>query len=129
MNQWVDLGSHKEACMTQPWTCGVAGGAISFWANIIDCPMDRKGGGVMTAMQRGTTHGFQIRCTGNNIRYKFVSRVCKVGNHYFASHSYVAKGFAFLQIPVQFPHTLSILTWLPRVPLKPWSDKYFLYLS
>ena len=27
--QWVDLGIHTEACMTDPRTCGAAGGAVS----------------------------------------------------------------------------------------------------
>ena len=37
-NQWVDLGIHSEACMTRPETCGTAGGAISLWVKVIDCP-------------------------------------------------------------------------------------------
>ena len=37
-NQWVDLGIHTEACMTQPETCGAAGGVISVWVNAIECP-------------------------------------------------------------------------------------------
>ena len=36
--QWIDLGIHTEACMTRPETCGEAGGAISLWVNLIDCP-------------------------------------------------------------------------------------------
>ena len=35
-NQWIDLGTHSEACMTQPETCGAAGGALSFWMYVID---------------------------------------------------------------------------------------------
>ena len=35
--QWVDLGIHTEACMTQPDTCSAAGGAISLWVNANDC--------------------------------------------------------------------------------------------
>ena len=35
-NQWIDLGVHSEACMTQPETCGAAGGAISFWMYVIE---------------------------------------------------------------------------------------------
>ena len=38
MKQWLDLGIHTEACMTQPETCGAAGGAISVWVNAIECP-------------------------------------------------------------------------------------------
>ena len=32
-SQWVDLGIHTEACITQPETC-TAGGTISMWVNI-----------------------------------------------------------------------------------------------
>ena len=35
-NQWVNLGTHTEACITRPDTCGVAGGAISLWVNILN---------------------------------------------------------------------------------------------
>ena len=42
-SQWVDLGYHTEACMTQPETCGAAGGALSLWVNLIDCNGDRPG--------------------------------------------------------------------------------------
>ena len=34
--EWIDLGTHTEACITQPETCGAAGGAISVWVNLID---------------------------------------------------------------------------------------------
>ena len=44
--QWVDLGFHTEDCMTQPETCGAAGGAISMRMRLIDCPT----GGIITSM-------------------------------------------------------------------------------
>ena len=34
--QWVDLGIQTENCMTQPETCGEAGGAISVWMKLND---------------------------------------------------------------------------------------------
>ena len=36
-SQWVDLGVHTEACMTR-MVCCAAGGAISLWVKMIDCP-------------------------------------------------------------------------------------------
>ena len=38
--QWVDLGIHTGVCMAQPNTCGAAGGAISLWIKLLDCPND-----------------------------------------------------------------------------------------
>ena len=35
--EWIDLGIHTEACMTQPDTCGSKGGAISVWFKVTNC--------------------------------------------------------------------------------------------
>ena len=35
--QWIDLGIHTDACMTQPDTCDATGGAISVWVKVIEC--------------------------------------------------------------------------------------------
>ena len=35
--QWIDLGTHTEACMTRLDTCGVAGGAVSLWLKESRC--------------------------------------------------------------------------------------------
>ena len=35
--QWIDLGIDTDVCMTDPRTCGAAGGAISLWVKVIDC--------------------------------------------------------------------------------------------
>ena len=66
-NQWVDLGIHTEACMAQSDTCGEAGGAISLWVNVIDCPS--HGGGIVSSRQYRTT-GSVIYCTSSNIVYE-----------------------------------------------------------
>ena len=61
--QWVDLGIHTEACMTRPETCGAAGGAISLWLKIINCP---NSDGVITS-RRSWRRGFLIYCQSTNI--------------------------------------------------------------
>ena len=66
-SQWVDLGINTEACMTRPETCGVAGGAISVWINVIDCaPLD----GIVSSYQGVGTTGIRIYCHYQNIRYE-----------------------------------------------------------
>ena len=38
-HQWASLGGlSAHACLSIPQSCGAAGGAISFWFNILDCP-------------------------------------------------------------------------------------------
>ena len=32
--QWLDLGIHTEACLTQLDTCGMKGGALSMWIKV-----------------------------------------------------------------------------------------------
>ena len=32
--QWIDLGIHREACLTQLETCGSKGGALSMWIKL-----------------------------------------------------------------------------------------------
>ena len=51
--------------MTQPDTCGAAGGAISMWLNVIDC--NNNAGIVSSTQLRGI--GSLIFCLNNNIQY------------------------------------------------------------
>ena len=57
--------------MTQPDTCDEAGGAISMWIKVIDCPINESCG-IITTLQGGRFHGFLIRCFEGNIRYTFI---------------------------------------------------------
>ena len=66
-NQWVDLGIHTEACMTRPETCGAAGGAISLWINVIECPIN---GGIISSRAEGSS-GSRIVCRPPTMRYGF----------------------------------------------------------
>ena len=45
--------------MTQPETCGVAGGAITMWLKVIDCPL---GAGIFTTTQQENSMGWFILC-------------------------------------------------------------------
>ena len=54
--------------MTLPGTCGRAGGAISLWVKVIDCPINESCG-IITTLQGGRFHGFLIHCFEGNIRY------------------------------------------------------------
>ena len=56
-SQWIDLGIHSEACMTRPETCGAAGGAISLWVNLFDCPF----GAIISTLVDGS-QGAAINC-------------------------------------------------------------------
>ena len=56
--QWLDLGIHAEACMTN-MTCGAAGGAISLWVKITECP---KNAGIITTQAQGKTVGSAVVC-------------------------------------------------------------------
>ena len=59
-NQWIDLETHPDvACMTRPETCGAAGGAISVWVNVIDCPQTA---GIITSIDDPDKNGFSIWC-------------------------------------------------------------------
>ena len=55
--QWIGLGVHTEACLTRPETCGAAGGAISLWLRLKDCP---DWSGIISTQETGT--GFIIYC-------------------------------------------------------------------
>ena len=46
--EWIDLGSHREACMTIPETCGSEGGAVSLWMNTSECVSDGYGSFITT---------------------------------------------------------------------------------
>ena len=45
--------------MTRPDTCGAAGGAISLWMKLIDCP---PGGGIITTIDDSDKTGFRFFC-------------------------------------------------------------------
>ena len=70
---WIDLGIHIEACMTDPETCGEAGGAISLWLRVIDCPTALWAGIVTTRFFRfsnagGISVGSAFECSFAKIR-------------------------------------------------------------
>ena len=68
--QWIDLGVHTEACMTRPETCGAAGGAVSFWMKLVDCP-DEFPGGIISSYNykpHAVTTGFQMYCLNDVVR-------------------------------------------------------------
>ena len=48
--EWIDLGTHREACMVIPETCGAAGGAVSLWVNVSECDYV---GGIITTKNAG----------------------------------------------------------------------------
>ena len=50
--------------MTRAETCGVAGGAISLWVNVIDCSGT---GGLVSSMGNGAT-GTMILCTDDSTK-------------------------------------------------------------
>ena len=58
-SQWVNLGIHTEACMTRPETCGAAGGAISVWLRLAECP---PGAGIITTIDNSDKTGFRLWC-------------------------------------------------------------------
>ena len=60
-NQWIDLGYHSNVCLTHRYGCGEAGGALSMWLRLIDCPAR---GGIIT-----TRAGRDDNPTGFNIAY------------------------------------------------------------
>ena len=62
-SQWIDLGIHTEACMTRPETCGVAGGSLSFWMKLRNCPEEL---GVITTIHSGT--GLMVLCNAGYTR-------------------------------------------------------------
>ena len=64
--QSIDLGIHTEPCMTRPETCGEAGGAVSLWVNVLDCPAY---GGILTTVNNGHEIGFRILCDINVMGY------------------------------------------------------------
>ena len=55
--------------MTLPEACGEAGGAISLWINVIDCPSSSSGGIVSSYQSVGTT-GIRTYCSNSNILYE-----------------------------------------------------------
>ena len=61
--QWVDLGIHTKACMTRPETCGAAGGTISLWIRVIDCPSI---GGIVSSYASFKTDS-HVYCDANHI--------------------------------------------------------------
>ena len=66
--KWVDLGIHTEACMTRPETCGAAGGAVSVWVKVTECPGEIEGGiGIITSQSSDQKTGFSIMCLSSEI--------------------------------------------------------------
>ena len=61
--QWIDLGNHAEACMTQPETCGHLGGSTSVWMKLIDCP---SAAGIISSF--GSSTGSLIGCKNGEIQ-------------------------------------------------------------
>ena len=60
-NQWIDLGYHSDVCLTHRYGCGEAGGALSMWLRLIDCPA--RGGIITTRAGRNVNPtGFNIFC-------------------------------------------------------------------
>ena len=89
--QWIDLGLHTEACLTQPETCGTAGGAISLWLNLVDCPV---WSGVLSSRESGKTSSF-ILCIEHGIRYHSKTRALNLNNLLFKTKvSIVIFGFS-----------------------------------
>ena len=69
MEQWIDLAVQNETCMTQPETCGAAGGAVSLWLKINDCP---KNAGILSTANGSTNisqEGISIHCLDDQLRY------------------------------------------------------------
>ena len=60
-SQWIDLGIQAEACMTRPQTCGEAGGAVSMWVKVINCPV---GHGIIGTNQVELSNGLVVDCLG-----------------------------------------------------------------
>ena len=65
--QWVDLGTHTEACMTPPETCGAAGGAISLWVNVLAGYKFYSCG--IISSRTAYTSGFMLMTTPDVIEY------------------------------------------------------------
>ena len=76
--QWIDVGIHTEACMTRPETCGSAGGAVSFWINVVNCTGFQYLGGLITTENAGP--GLRIFCHAPSGLLGYVSYVT---NYYF----------------------------------------------
>ena len=76
--QWIDVGIHTEACMTKPETCGSAGGAVSFWINVVNCTGVLYLGGLITTRTAGP--GFHVFCHAPTGLLGYVSYVT---NYYF----------------------------------------------
>ena len=65
-SQWIDLGIHTEACMTEPGNCDTSGGAISLWHRVTNCP---SAGAVVSTIhvQAGESGGSAIYCGSQQI--------------------------------------------------------------
>ena len=60
-NQWIELGYHSDVCLTHRYGCGEAGGALSMWLRLIDCPA-RSGIITSRAGRSVSPTGFNIAC-------------------------------------------------------------------
>ena len=58
-NEWLDLGIHTEACLTQLDTCGSTGGALSMWIKLGSSTYT----GIITTKQNDGASGFCLEAT------------------------------------------------------------------
>ena len=66
--QWINLGNHPEVCLTNPETCGPAGGALSMWLSV-DCTEEFESGIIASQGDYTMTRGFYIICFEGRILY------------------------------------------------------------
>ena len=59
--QWVNMGTFSPlACFVIPTTCGAAGGALTVWMKILECPDET---GVITSLNVSNfSEGFLVTC-------------------------------------------------------------------
>ena len=62
-SQWIDLGIHTEACITQG---NCASGALSFWLKVIKC---QTVDGIISTYSYRRTRGFYLFCYSGYIGY------------------------------------------------------------
>ena len=94
-SQWIDLGNHPEACMTQG-NCN--NGALSFWVNPTECI---NADGIISSYSNSRSRGFYIFCMhGGNIGYDSFTNI----NLFFCTLNLL-----FLQLPIK-----TLFRFLPR---------------
>ena len=75
-SQWIDLGFHPEACVTQRYGCGMVGGAVSYWLRLREC------GGIITTRSSRATSSISL-ATGFNIYCRTLDHITLVDNKHF----------------------------------------------